>query len=293
MGNGTYNAHTIASISVTAISGCTFTGWTPTTGVSNSSNRNTTVLMSQHRALTANFTGSPTNSGSINIEIIFVAGGTFTMGCTPEQGSDCQDREIPAHQVTVNDFYITKYPITQAQWIAVMGNNNPSHFREETSRPVENINWDDIQIFITNLNHITDRQYRLPTEAEWEYAARGGVSGTGYRYAGSDDIDSVAWYSGNSVSRTWPVGRKEPNVLGIYDMSGNVSEWVNDWYGRYTELDKDNPVGPHTGTSRVTRGGSWNDPARSCRVSNRDGRVPSERNNFTGFRLVLLPEIHQ
>jgi formylglycine-generating enzyme required for sulfatase activity len=228
----------------------------------------------------------------VGIDMVFVEGGTFTMGCTPEQEPDCWDyHERPAHQVTLtNSYYIGKYPVTQAQWIAVMG-NNPSEFIGNTQHPVEYVSWDEVQTFITTLNTLTGRTYRLPTEAEWEFAARGGNSSLGYKYSGSDNIDDVAWYSANSGGTTHPVGTKSSNELGIFDMSGNVWEWVNDWYGSYTSTAKTNPTGPPPvfGYSRVFRGGSRSSGARDCRVSNRYSDPPDRRYIDLGFRLALSP----
>ena len=244
------------------------------------------------------------NTEQLNIEIIFVKGGTFTMGCTPEQGDDCAYNEKPAHRVTLCDFYIGKYPVTQAQWVAVMG-NNPSHFTGNISRPVEQVSWHDAQEFISRLNLRTGKKYRLLTEAEWEYAARGGVKSRGYKYAGSNNVREVAWYNENSGdrilnernltandlrtnnNRTHPVGTKKPNELGIYDMSGNVWEWVSDWYGSYTSTAKTNPTGPASGTNRVDRGGRWRGSAEGCRVSRRGSGEPSTRYDNVGFRLAL------
>jgi formylglycine-generating enzyme required for sulfatase activity len=219
--------------------------------------------------------------------MVFVEGDTFTMGCTDEQGSDCWSNESPSYQVTLSSFSIGKYPVTQAQWVAVMG-SNPSHFTGNLSLPIESVSWNDVQTFVSTLNSRTGRQYRLPTEAEWEYAARGGRHSGGFKYAGSNNIGDVAWYGANS-SQTRPVGTKAPNELGIYDMSGNVWEWVNDWYWAYTAPAKTNPTGPATGSNRVIRGGSWADDARGCRVSIRDYIAPDFRHFNFGFRLVLSP----
>jgi len=222
------------------------------------------------------------------IEMISVQGGTFTMGCTKEQGRDCSDDERPSHRVTLSNFSIGKYPVTQAQWVAVMG-SNPSHFKGNSKLPIENVSWSDIQTFITRLNSITGRNYRLPTEAEWEYAARGGVRSRGYKYAGSNNTNKVAWNNSNSTLKTQPVGGKVPNELGIYDMSGNVWEWVNDRYGNYTAGEKTNPSGFAMSSNRVIRGGSWNRDARNCRVSIRNHYTPIDGSISIGFRLASSP----
>ena len=219
------------------------------------------------------------------IEMVWVSGGTFTMGATSEQGSDADDREKPAHSVTLSGYYIGKYEVTQAQWKAVMG-NNPSSFKGD-NLPVENVSWNDVQEFIRKLNQLTGKSYRLPTEAEWEYAARGGNNSRGYKYSGSNNIGSVAWNYENCGSTTHPVGSKSPNELGIYDMSGNVWEWCQDWYGDYNSSSQRNPKGPASGSYRVGRGGGWNSFARDCRVSFRDCDSPGYGANDLGFRLVL------
>jgi formylglycine-generating enzyme required for sulfatase activity len=221
-------------------------------------------------------------------EMVRVEGGTFTMGCTSEQGGDCYGYEKPAHQVTVSGFQMGKYEVTQAQWRAVMG-SNPSHFSGCDDCPVENVSWNDAQAYISKLNQQTGKKYRLPTEAEWEYAARGGNKSKGYKYAGGTDIGSVAWYSSNSSSKTHAVGQKQANELGIYDMSGNVWEWCEDWHGDYSSSPQTNPKGPQSGSNRVLRGGSWDDLAEFCRVSDRsyDGIYPDYRDYRSGFRLVL------
>ena len=179
---------------------------------------------------------------------------------------------------------MAKYLVTQAQWEAIMG-NHPSHFKRD-NLPVEQVRWNDVQEFINRLNAQTGNQYRLPTEAEWEYAARGGASSQGYKYSGSNTVDNVAWYSENSGNRTQPVGKKSPNELGIYDMSGNVYEWCSDWFGDYSNSVVTNPKGPSSGSARVLRGGSWGDSARVVRVSYRYGRTPGCRDDDLGFRLA-------
>ena len=215
--------------------------------------------------------------------MIYVAGGTFNMGA---DDSDAYDSEKPVHSVTVSSFSIGKYEVTQKLWKAVMG-TNPSDFKGD-NLPVENVSWNDVQEFIRKLNAKTGKHYRLPAEAEWEYAARGGNRSRGYKYSGSDNLSSVAWYNENSGSKTHPVGTKSSNELGIYDMTGNVWEWCLDWYDSsyYSSSPSTNPAGPATGSYRVFRGGSWDDFARVCRVYSRSGSTPGGRHNFLGFRLA-------
>jgi len=224
--------------------------------------------------------------GTQTICMMRVVGGTFTMGCSNGQDDDCCVDEKPTHSVTIGDYYIGKFEVTQGVWVEVMG-NNPSYFKGDYNRPVENVSWDDCKMFIKKLNEKTGKNFRLPTEAEWEYAARGGNKSNGYKYSGSNNCNDVAWLYDNSDSKPHPVGTKHPNELGIYDMSGNVYEWCDDWYGGYTADGKTNPTGPSTGTGRVLRGGSWYHSARRCRVSNRYRNNPGDRGNFFGLRLVL------
>ena len=218
-------------------------------------------------------------------EMVYVEGGTFTMGATSELGSDALYEEKPAHSVTLDGYYIGKYEVTQKLWKAVMG-SNPSDFKGD-NLPVENVSWDDVQEFLRKLNAMTGKRYRLPTEAEWEFAARGGNNSRGYKYSGSNSLGSVAWYYDNSGDRTHAVGTKSPNELGIYDMSGNVLEWCQDWYGSYSSSSQRNPQGPNSGSSRVIRGGSWDDSAGRCRVSYRYYGTPDDRRDILGFRLAL------
>ncbi len=220
----------------------------------------------------------------VQFTMVAVEGGTFTMGATSEQGSDARDNEKPAHKVTLSDYYIGQTEVTQALWEAVMG-SNPS-YRRGDNLPVEQVSWDDCQEFIQKLNQLTGKQFRLPTEAEWEYAARGGRKSRGCKYAGGNDIGAVAWYKYNSGGNTQPVGMKQPNERGIYDMSGNVWEWCSDWYGDYTSSSLSDPQGPSSGSRRVGRGGCCFNDARYCRVSGRNGYAPGDRNNyFLGLRL--------
>ena len=221
----------------------------------------------------------------ISIEMVKVEAGTFMMGATSEM-KDPYNMEKPVHQVTLtNDYYMGKYEVTQALWEAVMG-RNPSEYKGD-NLPVEQVSWNDCQEFISKLNSLTGRKFRLPTEAEWEYAARGGKKSRGYQYSGNSNISDVAWYDGNSGSKPHPVGTKQANELGIYDMSGNVYEWCSDWYGSYSSSSQTNPTGADSGSGRVVRGGSWYDFAWDCRLSYRGSITPFYRGNDLGLRLAL------
>lgn len=221
----------------------------------------------------------------VSFEMVRVEGGTFRMGATSEQKDEAWDREKPVHSVTLSGYYIGKTEVTQVLWEAVMG-INPSRFKGDYL-PVENVSWDDCQEFIRKLNSMTGQNFRLPTEAEWEFACRGGNNSRGYKYSGSNNLGSVAWYDGNSGNKTHPVGTKAPNELGIYDMSGNVWEWCADWYGDYSSGAQTNPTGPYGGSNRVYRGGSWNYDVGRCRSSNRDFYYPWIRDIILGLRLAL------
>ncbi len=215
-----------------------------------------------------------------------VPAGCFDMGCR-EGEPDCGKDETPVHRVCLSAFAMARYEVTQGEWSAVMG-NNPSRFSEcGRDCPVENVSWDDTQIFLQRMKQLTGLNYRLPTEAEWEYAATSG--GRAERYAGGNDLEKVGWFEENSASSPHPVGRKEPNGLGLFDMSGNVWEWIRDWYGDnyYDESPESDPSGPDTGSFRVFRGGSWFNPVGYCRAANRSGFRPGNRTVYFGFRLVL------
>lgn len=225
--------------------------------------------------------------GKVKFKMIHVEGGTFTMGATSEQGSDADSDEKPTHSVTLSSYYIGETPVTQELWEAVMG-NNPSDSKG-AQRPVENVSWVDCQDFIRCLNQRTGKNFRLPTEAEWEYAARGGRKSNGSKYAGGSSVDDVAWYTNNSDSETHPVAQKRANELGLYDMSGNVWEWCQDWYD--SDYYKKSPTrdlkGPTSGSSRVARGGCWHNGAWDCRVSCRNYNSPDFRYCGLGLRLAL------
>ena len=244
-------------------------------------NKKTINLVKPTTSLTG---GGGTTPSSDGIEMVFVKGGTFTMG-----SNDGESDEKPTHQVTVSDFYIGKYEVTQKQWYDVMG-SNPSKFSGCDNCPVEQVSWNDVQKFIKKLNQKTGKNYRLPTEAEWEYASGGGSSHQKWAGTNSEsNRESYAWYMSNSGSKTHPIGTKNPNLLGIYDMSGNVLEWCSDWFGLYSSSSQTNPLGTSSGSDRVLRGGSWFSHAAFCRVSYRYGSNPDYRNYYYGFRLALVP----
>ena len=245
---------------------------------------NATASSTTGSSLSGNTITIPVKNG-ISIDMVRVEAGTFTMGATPEMENPWDD-EKPTHQVTLtNDYYIGKYEVTQALWKAVMG-KNPSKFKGE-SLPVEKVSWNDCQEFLSKLNKITGKKFRLPTEAEWEYAARGGKKSRGYQYSGSNNILDVAWYGDNSGFKTHAVGSKQANELGIYDMTGNVWEWCQDWKGSYSSSSQTNPTGAASGSDRVFRGGGWYCTARNCRSSYRYYYTPVNRYDDLGLRLVL------
>lgn len=247
----------------------------------NSGSGNGGYIVPEDKTFTAN---------GVSFKMVYVEGSTFTMGATPEQGSDVDDDEKPTHSVTLNDYYIEDTEVTQALWQAVMG-GNPSYYTGG-NHPAEYVSWNDCQEFITKLNQLcagqlNGMQFALPTEAEWEYAARGGMQSCGYKYSGSNSLGNVAWYTDNSGNTPHAVGTKQANELGLYDMSGNVFEWCYDWFGSYTGNAQNNPIGPSIGSARVYRGGSWIINARSCCVSVRSCSSPDYRYSDIGFRLAL------
>lgn len=220
-------------------------------------------------------------------EMISVKGGSFQMG------SDAEEKQKPEHTVKLSDFEIGRNEVTQGQWENVMG-SNPSRF-QGYNLPVEKVSWEDIERFLIKLNADTGENFRLPTEAEWEYAARGGEAQRSYSYSGSNAISDVAWYSNNSSSTTHRVRYKRANNIPqaadaekkyTYDMSGNVSEWCSDWYAPYDISKTDNPVGPASGIVRVVRGGSWDDYPNPCKVKSREFFAPNTRSDKIGFRLA-------
>ncbi len=234
----------------------------------------------------------------VNMKMIWVEGGDFLMGCTSEQGN-CDSDEQNVRRVTVDGFYIGMLEVTQSQWEKVVGT---SIYQQKTKTDYSNtygvgpdypmyyVSWDEAMEFCRLLSNKTGRTYTLPTEAQWEYAARGGNKNEGAKYAGSNMIDAVAWYTDNSGSSTHIVGSKRANALGIYDMSGNVWEWCKDWYASsYVSYDTNNPVGPSSGSARVRRGGSWYFSASDCRVAGRSSTSPGNRYYYLGFRVVCLP----
>ena len=251
---------------------------TKTINVSQSGGDRSVAFASGRETITVN---------GVSFDMVMVEGGTFTMGATSGRRIYAYSGHKLTHKVTLSDYYIGETEVTQALWQAVMG-SNPSNFKGN-SNPVEFVFWNDCQDFIRKLNSLTGRTFRLPTEAEWEFAARGGNKSKGYKYAGSNSIDDVAWCDSNSGSMTHTVKTKSPNELGIYDMSGNVWEWCQDWYGSYSSNAQTNPTGPSTGSHRVLRGGSLDNSASYCRVSYRSFRMPSMRIRNVGLRLVLVP----
>ena len=225
------------------------------------------------------------SANGVFFEMVAVDGGTFVMG-TNNQSSDANFDEFPAHQVALSNFLIGKTEVTQDLWEAVMG-YNPSGCRIDPDCPVEYVSWNDCQLFISNLNALTGCSFRLPTEAEWEFAAQGGNKSKHYKYAGSDNYNLVAWCEENSNDLTQPVGMKRANELGIYDMSGNVWEWCYDWWGMFSSDNCIDPTGPETGTERIVHGGCMRGHYRFCRIGYRMCYGPDERRIDVGLRLAM------
>jgi formylglycine-generating enzyme required for sulfatase activity len=223
------------------------------------------------------------------MEMVLIPAGTFTMGCTASNQNACQSNENPTHSVTLTQaFYLGRYEVTQGQWVAKMG-SNPSFFQgasypDAVNRPVETVSWNTIQ------GYLTATGMRLPSESEWEYACRAGTT-TAFNNGSSDDatVGTIAWISNNSGNQTHVVGGKAANALGLYDMSGNVGEWVNDWHAGYSSGAQTNPTGPVSGTYRVSRAGSWLAPAYFVRSSFRTDRTPGDAYSVIGFRVAKNP----
>jgi formylglycine-generating enzyme required for sulfatase activity len=234
-----------------------------------------------------------TYPAELNIEMVFVEGGTFTIGCVPERDGSCYSVKdnTPAHSVTITrNFWIGKYEITRAQWTTVMAGTdlaNQGYWTHDDQLPVEMVSWNDVQEFLTQLNSKTGKNYRLPTNAEWEYAARGGRMSNSYRYSGSNNPDDVACYVDNSSGKLHLVGERKPNELGIYDMSGSLWEWCSDWYGTYPSVAETDPTGPGSGTERINRGGCYYNPTDLIPIAGRDDDPPAYRSKGVGFRVVL------
>lgn len=225
------------------------------------------------------------------MELVWVEGGTFTMGSNDARGVDKRyESTRPEHTVGVGGCYMGRYEVTQGQWRAVMG-ENPSHFTGSDSLPVEQVTWADAQRFVTLLSQLTGFLFRLPTEAEWEYAARGGNRADGQPYAGCDrnHLPEYAWFCVNSEGHTHPVGRLRPNALGLYDMGGNVAEWCSDWMAPYMEAAQKDPRGPKEGDSRVLRGGHYNSTSPGCAVFDRGWYVPTGKTEYYGLRVAMEP----
>ena len=247
------------------------------------------ILFDQDVPVTETFTVE-----GVSFTMVHVEGGTFTMG------SNNHGFARPEHEVTLSDFYIGQTEVTQELWLAVMG-VNPSWFssnegyEDDFQRPVEEVRWYDCQDFIAKLNRLTGRTFRLPTEAEWEFAAHGGNNGESYLYAGSNNLSEISWYKDNvpsqedslAVHGPQRVGLKKPNALGLYDMTGNVYEWCQDWFDYYSSESQINPTGPETGQGRIMKGGSWRSDSYYCKIVNRGSQYPSKRFIEVGLRLAL------
>ncbi|GHT19797.1 hypothetical protein AGMMS4957_04870 [Bacteroidia bacterium] len=280
-GNGTFTVSVAENTTASSRSATV----TVTTGAVT---KTVTITQAAPAALVSNFTET---GGGLSFYMIGVAGGTFTMGATAEQGGDYNSDERPIHSVTLSNYAIGKYEVTQKLWWDVMSSwpnlPPPSKYGAGDNYPMTYVSYNDIQNFLVTLNTKTGKTYRLPTEAEWEYAARGGDQSNGYKYSGSNTIDDVAWYRDNSGNTTHPVGTKDPNELGIYDMSSNAAEWCSDWYVGYSSSSQTNPIGAVSGSQRVDRGGGFSGNAVIGRVSFRDKTAPSSYGYSLGFRLVL------
>lgn len=222
--------------------------------------------------------------GNVQFEMAEIPGGAFLMGGTEEQRSEVGSTDLPVHRVVISPYLIGKTEVTRRLWKAVMGEDSGDWMADDL--PIEWVSWEQCQVFIRKLDSITGQNFRLPTEAEWEYAARGG-NGKQYHYAGSNDYDRIGWLYLNSQNRTHPVGRKEVNGFGVYDMTGNVAEWCADWFGIYSDETQIDPKGPARGKGRVVRGGSWDTSTLNARLSAREGRDPAYSFYDCGMRLAM------
>lgn len=238
-----------------------------------------TAQIMENRTSTSQNGNRVFNICGVEFIMVYVEGGTYVMG------SDDIGSAKPVHKVTLSDYYIGETEVTQKLWEVVMG-SNPAKIKGKHC-PVENVSWNDCQEFIGKLNELTGENFCLPTEAQWEFAARGGNYSKGYKYSGSNDIDAVAWCWRNSYEMIHPVGTKLANELGIYDMSGNVREWCSDWYGEYLSVALTDPTGPLSGSYRVNRGGGWNYDSANCRCAYRSSNTPTHTYNNLGLRLAL------
>lgn len=232
----------------------------------------------------------------VEMEMVWVEGGSFTMGCnaTPKGVKLTYALARPEHRVTVDGYFIGRYEVTQGLWQAVMG-ENPSKFKGSANLPVESVSWTEAQEFAMRLSQMTGRRFRLPSEAEWEYAARGGSKSQRNPYAGCNrnQLDNHGWYCVNSDGATHAVGQLQPNELGLYDMSGNVAEWCQDWVEAYTSEEQTNPRGPRQGENRVLRGGHYNSTSAACTVYDRGWYLPSGKYELYGLRIVMEANVSE
>lgn len=237
------------------------------------------------------------NVDGISFEMVYVEGDTFTMGADTVIDKDFWGDEMPNHKVVLSDYYIGKLEVTQDLWKKVLGTIPSDNYKgsgKSDSYPVERVSWNDCQKFISKLNQMTKKNFDLPTEAQWEFAARGGKKSQSYKFSGGDGMKIVGWCDENSEDETHQTGKKKANELGIFDMSGNVREWCSDWYAVYDttlQIDPEGPLIPQSGDSvRVARGGSFSDPPSYCRNSFRQKSLPSSKMNYVGLRLVLMAD---
>lgn len=220
-------------------------------------------------------------------QMIYVEGGTFQLGCLEPIDSLCTEYEKPVQKIKLSSYYIAQHEVTQLLWLELMG-YNPNPFKNNKF-PVANVSWNETQEFIKKLNHLTNLKFALPTEAQWEYAAKGGSKSKNTVFAGHKDVKKVAWYKENANGMYHVVGTLHPNELNLFDMNGNVWEWCSDYYSPYTPENKENPTGPSSGNTRVYRGGSWLDNLNYTRITSRNSGNPNQKMNCLGFRLVLIP----